>query len=88
MTEDKMDIEAMRTKLRLFSKEELITELLAALIELAKRSETVPMLPKADARTILCGLFPAGIDVDHLSLEAKREIRTAIEVVLVRTKSP
>jgi len=41
-----------------------------------------PALSKEDARTILCGLFPAGIDVSRLSNEAKSEIRAAIEVVL------
>lgn len=47
-----------------------------------------PMLSKEDARTILCGLFPAGIDVSRLSPEAKAEIRAAIEVVLARTNQP
>lgn len=46
-----------------------------------------PMLTAEDAKTILCGLFPAGIDVARLSPEARAEIRAAIEVVLMRSKS-
>ncbi len=37
-----MDIEIMRAELMQFSKEELVTELLAALLELASRANTEP----------------------------------------------
>lgn len=44
-----------------------------------------PMLSAEDAKILLCGLFPAGVDVNRLSPEARSEIRAAIDVILTRT---
>jgi hypothetical protein len=39
-------------------------------------------MTKQDAKTLICGLVPDGLDVEKLNTKARHEIRAALETVI------
>jgi hypothetical protein len=59
-----------------------------AMVEQRERTAkfTRGFLPKEDARAIICGLIPDGLNVEHLTPKARQEIRAALDRVLDLSK--